>query len=210
MVINGSPAYLSLLMFLVTVLVGALYLVWRKHLVSALFFAVASAFGAYVVVSSLYFPRHGTGFRQLSALSTATSIESAVNNFKSEYRILPCDSERISSSGPEAQSFLTVLLGDEQDTPDHRNPKGIRFLAIKEAKDRKGGMQFSEKGHKVEGVFDPWGNPYVVILDAKNEGKVHFTYGSGMIELPGKSVAVYSAGKDGKAGNPDDIKTWGN
>lgn len=131
-------------------------------------------------------------------------------NFKGDYGVLPRAAHRIWLGGPEGVKLLGILLGNEKDSADRQNPKGIRFLSVREAKNRKGGLRYSDKDRKVEGVFDSWGNPYVVVLDAKNEGKVHFNYGSKTVDLPGKSVAVYSAGKDGEAGNSDDIKTWGN
>ena len=209
MAINGSRGYLTLLMFLVMALVGALYLVWRKHLVASLFFTGFAALAASLVMS-FYPADHGERSGTMRAFGAVCSVEAAVNQFNAEYGKLPIASERILLSGPGGVGFLTILLGNEKDSADRQNPKGIRFLSAREAKNRRGGIQYGDIGAKVEGFFDPWGNPYVVILDVKNEGGLHFDHGSKTVDLPGKSVAVYSAGKDGKVGNTDDIKTWGN
>lgn len=164
-----------------------------------------------VVLWSL--PAFSTGLitcRQSPNMAAATSIESAVISFKYEYGVLPKTAERVWLGGPEGVKLLAILLGKEKDSADRQNSRGIRFLSVRKAVHRKGGLRYSDEGRKIDGVFDSWGNPYVVVLDAKNEGKVQFDYGSRIVDLPGKFVAVYSPGEDGKTGTEDDIKTWGN
>lgn len=155
--------------------------------------------------------------RKLTALAAATSIESAVNNFYSEYGSLP-DSANTDQTLDTSKDvdFLNVLLGYEQANGTVLNTKGIRFLSVREAKSKKGGLVLSGGGTPTAtGLYDPWGGGYKVMLDGDyNEVIEPQPKGGGAkVTLNGKRVAVWSDGADGvdDAGKTsDDVKTWGN
>ena len=137
----------------------------------------------------------------------ANAIESAVNNFHVDYDFLPEAGSHLRTDGPDGVRFLNILLGMEEGTPK-QNLRGIKFLSVREAKGRRNGLTYSASGNRVEGLYDVWGNPFIVELGVKNEEKLRFKLGNKLIELPGRLVAVYSSGKDGKPGTPDDVKPW--
>jgi len=154
--------------------------------------------------------------RKLTALAAATSIESAVNNFYSEYGSLPdtinTDAELDTSKDTD---FLNVLLGYELATGTVLNTKGIRFLTIKETKSKKGGLALSGgSSPTATGLYDPWGGGYKVMLDGDyNEIIEPKPKGGVKTTLNGKRVAVWSDGADGATDTgkaSDDVKTWGN
>jgi hypothetical protein len=83
----------------------------------------------------------------------------------------------------------------------------VKFLAVREGKDKRNGLIYSASG-EVEGLFDAWGNPYVVILDSDNDAELHFMRGSKSIDMKNRRVAVFTAGPDKRLGTADDVKTW--
>lgn len=91
--------------------------------------------------------------RRAQARNDVNQIASAVRNFKLEYKRLP-------SPGTE----IPVLLGENV---DGQNPKGLVLLEPKNAKGDppKGGYKDGE-------IYDPWGEPYQIILDEDNDNKM--------------------------------------
>ena len=146
--------------------------------------------------------------RQRTPILTAAALESAVNNFHTEYGVLPGIGSPIQTDGPDGVRFLNILLGLEGDSPQKQNPGYIKFLSVRDAKDGRNGLQHDGKGSRVKGLYDLWGNPFIVEVNVKNEDKLRFNHGSKMVELPGRLVAAYSLGKDGKPGTADDVVTW--
>jgi hypothetical protein len=140
--------------------------------------------------------------------SQAIALESAVNNFHTEYGVLPVVGSHIQTDGPDGVKFLNILLGLEGDSSQKQNPRDIKFLAVREAKGGSNGLQHEGKGSRVQGLYDVWGHPFIVEINVRNEPKLRFNHGSRIVELPGRLVAVYSPGKDGKPGTSDDVKTW--
>jgi prepilin-type N-terminal cleavage/methylation domain-containing protein len=150
--------------------------------------------------------------RKTTALATATALESAVNNFFNDYGTMPKEG---SSDGAPIQTdtdtaFLNVLLGND----DTLNPRGIRFLSVKEGKGNKNGLIYSANGNSIEGLYDPWGGPFFVLLDLDLNEKVSIPSGvlNGARTLNGRRVAVWSRGADFEDNNKptDDVITWGN
>lgn len=150
--------------------------------------------------------RKQVGGRQ--TLVNAVALESAINNFHTEYGYLPDIGTHVQTGGPDGVGFLNILLGLESDSTQKQNPGNIKFLAVREAEGRRNGVQYDEHGNRVRGLYDLWGNPYIVEINVKNEEKLRFKFGGRHIELPGRLAAVYSPGKDGKPGTSDDVKTW--
>jgi len=149
--------------------------------------------------------------RKVSAQATATSVDQAVNAFFSEYGMFPVASggSREVDTGSNTV-FLNALIGQDRDL----NPRGIRFLSVKEGK-RQGdggrdGLVFGEGG-TARGLFDPWGNPYTVILDTEYQERLTFTTSDNRpVTLNGRRVAVFSPGvpPGDTATTSDLVKTW--
>lgn len=137
--------------------------------------------------------------RKVTAQAAAVALEKAVNSYYSEYGGLPIPAGgtgRVETDRDAA--FLRVLLGDEPESANMLNPRGIKFLTVKEGKASGGeggrdGLVYS--GNTVSGMFDPWGNGYTVILDVDFEDRLTFQTPDGRsTTLNGRRVAVFSPG----------------
>lgn len=153
--------------------------------------------------------------RKTTALATTTAIESAVNNFYTEYGSMPKDgdSETVIKTDSD-KTFLKVLLGLEGTGNSVLNTRAIKFLSVKEGKAKKNGLIYSANGSDVQGLYDPWGGAYNVMLDMNYDEKITVQPAAGAsTTLNGRRVAVWSNGADGVKGGgkaSDDVKTWGN
>ena len=170
-----------------------------------------SIFAAIVISAAVLFrlpttnPEHG---RKGTALATATALESAINNIYTEYGKLPDVGSRVTTNSPEGLKLLNILLGIDIKSDNAPNPRGIKFLSVKEGKNNKGGLIYAADGKSVEGLYDPWGSPYTVILDTENKERLHFTIGSKTIDLKDRRSAVFSRGPDKRIGTSDDVRSW--
>jgi hypothetical protein len=135
--------------------------------------------------------------KKVSTIATAVSIESAVNNFYTEYGEMPSNVATTDTS--KDVSLTKTLRGDDAT----RNTRSIRFLTVKEVKSNRGGLD-----SKTFQLFDMWGRGYHVVLDTGYAEEVTVTRGAITETLKGRRTAVFSAGEDGVAGTADDIKTW--
>ncbi|MFT4177004.1 MAG: prepilin-type N-terminal cleavage/methylation domain-containing protein [Luteolibacter sp.] len=152
--------------------------------------------------------------RKVTAQAAASAVESAVNSFYSDYGSLPDDGSDqkeggslFTTDGGPGLSVLRALLAIEKGD-ELRNPKKVRFLNVKEGKAKKGGLIYTQSGDDVVGLFDPWGNPYIMALDTSYEERLTFNRGTRSERLNGRRVAVFSAGADKKLGTNDDVLTW--
>jgi hypothetical protein len=141
-------------------------------------------------------------------MATATALESAISNFHIEYGKLPDSNKRVTTNSPEGLKLLNTLLGNEAKSDKALNSRALKFLAVKEGKNHKNGLFYSVDGRAVEGLFDPWGSPYTVILNTEYKESLQFTIGSKTIDLNGRRSAVFSPGPDKKIGTGDDLCTW--
>lgn len=158
--------------------------------------------------------------KKTTCLAAAVSIESAVNNFYTEYGSMPsagtADTTVITNATGE--NFLKTLLG--MDTT--LNPRGIKFLSAKQSKSKpndsvkRDGIVYD--GDTPKGMYDPWGGPFNVVLDLDYDEKVApAPSAGGGVTLNGRRVAVWSNGADktglpgntGRGKSTDDVKTWG-
>jgi prepilin-type N-terminal cleavage/methylation domain-containing protein len=147
--------------------------------------------------------------RKVTAQAAASAIEQAVNGFYTEYGSLPdVGGNKVNTAASEGQELLKILLGLEGTGNNVQNPRGIRFLSVKEGKANKNGLIYNTGGSSIRGLYDPWGGGYTVVLDTEYEDRVQFQLGSGTTTLNGRRVAVYSEGADKKGGGSDDVKTW--
>jgi prepilin-type N-terminal cleavage/methylation domain-containing protein len=157
--------------------------------------------------------------RKVTALSAATNIANAVEQFYSEYHVLPDPTDAatedngaspyVTDSG-DGVTLLEILAGFE----DEQNERKIRFLSVKEAeKGNRGGIVYNGTGDAVVGLFDPWGEPYYIVLDYDYDGRLEFTPSGAYTydaKLNNKRVAVYCLGTDtpSDAKRKDLVKTW--
>ncbi len=156
--------------------------------------------------------------RKTTALASATAIESAVNNFYTEYGSMPkTGTADTTVDTAQDTELLRVLLGIEPTGGDPLNPRKIKFLSVKEGKKKgtKGtnGLIYSGSGGDVQGLYDPWGGGYKVTLDLDYDERLTVSpAGGGGASLNARRVAVWSNGADGVNGggkSSDDVKTWG-
>lgn len=156
--------------------------------------------------------------KKTTCLATATAIETAVNNFFTEYGSMPMDGENdeIVETGQssEGRRLVNVLMGLEGTTGTILNTRGIKFLQVKEGKNNKNGVIYNTAGTSTNGLFDPWGGGYRVLLDLNYDERVEgipSTVQNGGRTLNGRRVAVWSLGADGVDGRGsrnDDVITW--
>ena len=116
-------------------------------------------------------------------------------------------------------SDLMIILGNVNagvNLNSAKNPQRIAFLNIKP------GATTSSPGLGPDGIYrDPWGQPYIIILDLDADSQCDDGfYWSGLVGLHGRvraSVAVWSKGPDGKfdrlaapgvGDNKDNILSW--
>ena len=146
--------------------------------------------------------------KKVTSLATATALESAIASIYTEYGKLPDVGKSVTTNSPAGLKLLNILLGLDNKSDNALNPRGIKFLSVKDGKNHKNGLIYAADGKSIEGLFDPWGSPYTVILDTEYKEYLHFTLGSKTIDLKGRRSAVFSPGPDKQLGTSDDVKTW--
>lgn len=135
--------------------------------------------------------------RKLSAQNTATALDQAINAFYSEYGTFPADEEQVDTSASDGVAMLNVLLGNDPDL----NPRGLVLLTAKEGKSQGSGgtdgLVYNDD-NTVRGLYDPWGNGFIVEIDTAFDDYLEFTpanvQGAEQVRLNGRRVAVYSLG----------------
>ncbi len=156
--------------------------------------------------------------KRVTALATCTALESAVNNFVTEYGSMPKDAMSTDTQvNTEDTTLINVLLGTETAAPI-LNTRAIKFLSMKEgkAKGAKGtnGIVYDTGGSVVKGIWDPWGGAYYLMLDGdyNEEIDVQTAAAKAKKTLHGRRVAVWSNGADNITGTggqtTDDVITW--
>lgn len=153
--------------------------------------------------------------KRTTALATCTAIESAVNNFYTEYGSIPKENadENTPIKTDTDLDFLKVLLGQEGNSGTVLNNRSIKFLSVREGKAKKNGMMYDSTG-KPTGLYDPWGGPYLVVLDSNYDEKLEVSTAAVSTKktLNGRRVAVWSNGADAVKGTggkaADDVLTW--
>lgn len=138
----------------------------------------------------------------------ATALKQAVDNFYTEYNRLPdvnAGPTGIKTDSGTGVELLRVLLGMEDDD----NTRQIVFLNAKEGKGKKGGLIYGSSGNTVEGMYDPFGNPFTVYLNTDYDDAFSVSIGGKTYPLRGQNVAIYSPGPDNSQNaTSDDITTF--
>lgn len=153
--------------------------------------------------------------RRTKALAVCTSVETAVNNFFTEYWTMPVEATQDKKVNLKDESdILQVLLGDDKSNSLQFNPRQIKFLDAPEGKKGKDGLIFDSQG-SAQSLVDPWRGPYFMILDCDYNEEVTPVPSAGGSQTPlkGRRVAAWTNGADaapnGTGGaKPDDVKTW--
>ena len=153
--------------------------------------------------------------KKTTALATCVALESAVNNFSTEYGSMPTTltTDTAVDTKLNITDFLNVVLGLETASAP-LNTRAIKFLSAKEGKANKNGLIYNSSGTTVTGLFDPWGGTYKVMLDCDYDEKVapRPKGGGTMVTLNGRKAAAWSDGADGALSGSgaatDDVKTW--
>lgn len=97
-------------------------------------------------------------------------------------------------------AMLNVLVG---------NPPGRKsYLQLPRSEKGKPGLVYEADGRSVAGLLDAWGNPYRVVIDTDYDGILVVDIAGKTETVRDQNAVVYSAGKDGKPGTPDDIRSW--
>lgn len=165
--------------------------------------------------------------RKTTCLATCVAVESAVNNFFTEYGSMPTRIESPTDivvktdSSANGKELLTILLGLETaTTPPPLNTRSVKFLSVREGKPNasytagKNGLIYDRNGATVVGLYDPWGGPYNVMMDLQYDEKIIVQPKAASIpQTLNRRCAVWSDGADGVTGGTngkatDDVKTW--
>ena len=161
--------------------------------------------------------------KKTTSLATCVAIEGAVNNFFTEYGSMPTTSSSTSGTdddpavntadGDKGKTLVTVLLGLTESASPPLNTRSVKFLSVKEGKNKKNGLIYDTTGTNVVGIYDPWGGGYNVMMDTNYDEKVTVSPAGGTPQiLNGRRCAVWSAGADGVMSGTgkitDDVKTW--
>ena len=151
--------------------------------------------------------------KKVKARKICVTLEQGVMAFYNTYGYLPTNPEEevTLETGTDEGDLITILLGYEEGT-DIENEKKIRFFEAPEAKGARDGIVYAGTGNSVTGLFDPWGEPYRIILDGDYDEtlKSPFTDSGKGSTLRGRRAAVFTYGKNGEPddGSGDDVKSW--
>jgi len=154
--------------------------------------------------------------KRVTALATCTALESAVNNFFTEYGSMPkADLTADDTINTKTDlTFLRVLLGTEGTSTSALNTRAIKFLSVREGKSGKNGLLYNTSGNDITGLVDPWGGPFFLRLDGDYDERLTASpVGTTAKVLNGRRAAAWSNGSDaGPAGSSgaagDNVISW--
>lgn len=146
--------------------------------------------------------------KKVKTLAAATALETAVNQFYSEYGRLPDVGENVTTDSGKGVELVVILMGKESPSDKMQNSKALNFLGgMREGKSKKDGLIYEGGGSTPTALYDAWGNGYEVSLDIDYDEEMTDPISSGTT-LRGRRVLVWSKGADKKQGGTDDVKTW--
>ena len=162
------------------------------------------------ILAAVSFPVFGMVMetvRKTEAEKDVQDLKQAISNYQLEYGRFPYGGDQDVVLNTQDDDIMSILAGDG----DKLNIREIPFYQGKRAKDAKGQMPvdgiYGEEGHLK--LADPWGQPYVIIMDANYDGKVQNPKSDdGGKEMLRGAVIVWSTGKPRKTGVPNDPKDW--
>lgn len=147
-----------------------------------------------------------------AAIAFAQQVVSAVNSFYNDYSVMPVPAgaqsveggAKFSTDSGDGLKVVNIMAGLE----DEVNTRKVKYITPKEGKAKKNGAIYNKAATEITGLYDPFGNPYFIVLDTNYEERIKVQPGKVETTLNGRRAAVYSAGQDKKLGTPDDVKTW--
>ncbi len=165
--------------------------------------------------------------RKVSSQAHAVSISSAVESFYNDYSALPDpgtntadnpapfmtatagSNGQFTQSGDDNAVGLLAILSAKGSAPiiSAQNPRLIKFLSAKEAKNNKDGIVYGGQGDAPTRFLDSWGQPFSITLDYGYDDQITPIAG---ITLRGRRVAVHSPGVavGGTATNATRVTSW--
>jgi prepilin-type N-terminal cleavage/methylation domain-containing protein len=158
--------------------------------------------------------------KKTTAMASCTALESAVNDFFTEYSYMPQENLTTDVTVDTGKAdLINVLLGAESGT-NILNTRKVKFLSAKEGKERGSGgingLVYEKSGGKAKGLYDPWGGPYWVMMDGDydEEIKPKPAGDTANVTLHGRRVAAWTNGADAAPGGTggsqgDNVITWG-
>jgi prepilin-type N-terminal cleavage/methylation domain-containing protein len=150
--------------------------------------------------------------KKVSSQAGATSIAQAVEQFFTEYSALPdpgtnSADAQFSTKEANGKKLLQILAGiDDGD----QNPRKIRFLSAKEAKNGMDGIKYSTDGKSIDGMYDAWGEPFFIRLDYNYDERIDVNVAGTSTTLNGRKVAVWSLGvrNPAEANSKSLVRSW--
>ncbi len=151
--------------------------------------------------------------RNLEARAAIRDVTLAIKNYEADYNRLPA---RVGAGGDKeidlagGCALLKTLLGDN---PDNLNPAARHYMEPRMAR---GGVNGLAGDDDQFSLVDPWGEPYIVVLDSDGDGRIanpdkasdDRTIASTAPAQLRTSVIVWSKGRDKKAHTEDDLTSW--
>ncbi len=159
--------------------------------------------------------------KKTTAMATCIALESAVNNFYTEYGAMPTSGssdEKIETNEKTNKTLIALLGLEAAGGTNNLNPRNIKFLSVKEGKEvgTKGinGIIYTKQGG-FNGIYDPWGGSYKIMIDGDYDETLKSVKPKGStaaVNLNARRVAAWSDGADGKddanGKATDDVVTW--
>ena len=137
--------------------------------------------------------------RKAQAESQVAGIVNAVKLYETQYSVLPLGNSPGEQEIPTDSEFVDILTGVDTDN----NTKEISFLEGKQAKKASGSKParsgFVNQGNGSSSLVDPWGNFYMVILDANYDDE---------IKVPGTETPIRTKVVAWSFGKPDDSSDY--
>ncbi|MDB6078318.1 MAG: hypothetical protein JWO82_2065 [Akkermansiaceae bacterium] len=149
-----------------------------------------------------------TRAKVLAAKTDESAIQRAIDAYVAEYAKLPAFSrDEIDTASAEGRELISILQGTEKSGSGAQNPRRVVFLSMREGKANANGMIYDKSG-EVAGIYDPWGNPFHIVLDTDQDGEIPDPLHNGNAPIRHQNSAVYTVGYDKKPDTQDDVKTW--
>jgi type II secretory pathway pseudopilin PulG len=140
------------------------------------------------------------------------NILTAIKAYQLEYGHIPIKSGAIEGTvlrtdSGDGRALMKCLIGEN--TTTFANPKLILFYEPTYTSSRRGGWDATMGS---EGLYDPWGNPFEILLDHNFDRTIDPTpLDSGSTAPVRKDVLILSRGKDkDPAAVGDDLFSWKN
>lgn len=137
--------------------------------------------------------------RKASASQQAAGLVNAVKLYETQYSALPTGNSPGEQPVPTDPDFIDILTGVDT----QNNTKEISFLEGKVAKPKSGSRParngFVDEGNGSQSLVDPWGNHYMVIMDADYDKE---------IKVPGIETAIRTTAVAWSYGKPDSASDY--